>query len=224
MPVVISGTTELPAQRAFSTLKSEAARFVLMPTDTTADSIAGDGINDGIRRLNTRPWEWAIQFQEITLTASQDQYEVAARFLAPRSTELLDASGNVMESNLAYYDAKTFVNDFYDRRMSGDPMAYTVYARHETGTITLDRPCSSGFVSRFPKLRLWYYQRLPYLSGASDVLDAPSEVESYVLWHAKHYLATIYDVSKAGVAKTEREETWMHMVRQNLRLNLTDWR
>jgi hypothetical protein len=220
---VVGSSSPTPAVRAFSDLKNEVARYVKAPNDTDALAAAGSCINNAIRRLNTRAWQWSLTYQDITLAASDASYSLAAAFKAPRHAELLDSSGNA-KMRLDWALPKNFLEQFEDRSTNGDPHAYTVLNFQDAGELLLSAPPSSSFVSAYPTLRLWYFPRLQVLAGDSDVMDeCPSEVELFVTWYAKAEMAATYDPGLASYAAGEWRSAWQALVRDDVVFGTTDW-
>lgn len=222
MPVVTGGSSQTPAPRAFSTLKTDVARYVLLPNDTDALTVAADAINDAIHRLNTEIWQWNMTYQDISLSADTAEYSLSAAFKAPRHAHFLDVSGNYRAS-LDYWGPKSFDLEFPSITASGDPQGYTVYNHLDTGNITLTPAPSSAFVASYPTLRMRYYARTQKLANAADVLAVPAEVEPFILWQAKAYMAATYDPSKIGYAQGQAEQLFRALKRDNVKSQTTDW-
>lgn len=223
MPVVVGSGNESPSQRGLAELSEEVAGYVLMPDSARARAVAAKGINGGIRRLNMRTWEWGKTYQDITLSAATADYDMASDFMAPRSTELLNGSGLTRDSGMTYMDPKSFVETFFDRTTSGTPCAYTVMNSHDTGQLTLDVPCSEAFVALYPTLRLRYYRRTAYLVSDSDILDAPSEVEEFIVWWGCAFVASRFDPSKQQWAIQNAMTAWNGLIRSEQRILTSDW-
>lgn len=194
----------------------------MAPNNSEALSVAVDGIVDSIRKLNTSIWQFNLTYQDITLAAGTKEYTLAAAFRAPRHCELLNAS-NVPVSRLHWQDPKTFNIGFEDRSASGDPNYYTVFNIHDTGYLDFDCPPTSGFVGSYPTARIRYYASLQYLTNDSDTIGGPSELEGYIVWHAKGYISSIYDPGKTQYAEIKANEMWGLLKRQNVKNQLTDW-
>lgn len=222
MPIVVGGWSPTPATRARSTLTTEVARYVLLPSDTTALSVAADGINDAIRKYNTTLWQSSLTYQDITLVASDATYSLSAPFNAPRAAELLDASGNAT-SVLSWYNPKSFGLYYPDRQGDGSPDAYTCFNADADGILDLNVPPSSTFITEYPTLRLRYYAKVAYLTADGHYFDGPSEVESFLCWHARAYVASIFDPPKVPYAEQKAAEFWNLLKRREVVEQLRDW-
>jgi hypothetical protein len=220
MPVVVSGVTNVPSNKAYSSLKNEVARYVLRPDDSEALNVAGDGLNDAIRRLNTETWYWALVKQDISLVNGTATYSLSDAFRAPRNASLLNAS-NQECVRLSWMDPKTFEAVYQDARSAvGSPESYTAYNNYSDGLVTL---YPTPDASSYPKVRIRYSQNLANFSGASDTLNAPSWVEGFIVSWAQAYMAAIYAPDKYDRAKRAAEEWWMHLRRTDQKQALTDW-
>ena len=215
-------TTQTPPNQIFSVLKTEVARYVKAPSSAEVLAVAGDGINDGVRRMNSRPWEFNLDSIELTLVGAQKEYDIEGDFKLPRHMELLNSS-NVAERRVAYVPLKHFLSVFGDRVGAGDPRAYTIINPRNHGQITFDRAPSTDYVARYPKARLWFYRYLGVLSNASDVLLVPNDVERCILWAAKEYVAELYGSdTQISVARRHFAETFTELKKQHRRDD-TDW-
>lgn len=226
MPVVVSGTSTSPGSRARADLAAEVARYVLRPNNPEALSVAADGLNDAIRRLNTTMWEWSWTTQDITstspATANTGDYTISGTFLAPRFLELRDGN-SVPNGKLDYFAPKTFYEMFAYRTTVGSPDAYTVRNADEDSLLTLNATASSVWTAAYPTMRLYYYQRVGYLTQDSSTLTGPSEVESFLVNHAKGYIAAIYDPSKVAYAEGKAEKFWKDLRSAEIKRQITDW-
>lgn len=223
MPIVVGSYTESPGQRSLSSLATEVARYVKMPNIPEALQVAKDGINEGIRRLNMVNWEWSLTYQDLTLVADTADYDLAARFRASRMMELLDANGKTLTAPLSFLTPREFSLCYPNRTQSGSPGAYTAFAVHESGQISFSCPLSAGFVSQYPTARLWYYQRVAYLTSDSDVVDAPSEVESFLVYIGKAEVASVFDEAKERSARANAEDVWRKLRAAHQDHLVSDW-
>jgi hypothetical protein len=215
-------TTQTPPNQTFSTLKTEVARYVKAPSSTEVTGVAGDGINDAIRRLNSRVWEFNLDSVEITWVADQKEYDIEGDLKLPRHMELLNSS-NVAERRLAFIPLKHFISVFRDRTGASDPRAYTIINPRNHGQITLDRAPSASWISIYPKARLWFYRYINVLSADGDVLLVPNDVERVILWGAKEYIAEMYgNIQQVEVARRHFHESFEELKKQHRRDD-TDW-
>ncbi len=211
-----------------ASLYNEVLSFIGAPDDADATAIAILGLNDAIRRLDSRDWWWTLMVTDVTLTADLVTYALSSDFKAPRHMELLDGN-NLINGQIPYMDPKSF-----DRELSGwgtygaaagDPCLYTVFNSHESDQddIRFDVAPSAGFVSNHPKARLRYFRRTARLSTGGDVLDCPSEVESFVAWHAKMFVASNYQPDKVRLAIEQADRVWRMMLQDEMRIQSRDW-
>ena len=215
--------TQSPAVTQFSVLYGQVQSYVMSPSDTSAATLAKRWINDAIRKLNQRNWSWSLAAATITFTAGEGgrEYALQTNYKAPRSFELLDSSSRIV-GNLAYRPPRTFDEEFPDRA-STDPSAYTVFNVLDNGYLTLSGPPSSGWVTAYPTGRLRYYKRIALLSGDTDLIVAPTEVEPFVLWRACADAAAFFVPSKVAYADQRANEEWRALVKADVKNELTDW-
>ena len=223
MAVVVSGSfSPSPAARACSDLKADVASYVNATNSSRALAKAEDCIRAAVARLNTRKWAWSLVYQDITLVADDADYDLAAPFNYPRKAELLNASGKAL-AYLSYRDPQTFTRENSDRTTSGTPMAYTIDNPHEYGQIVLDVAPGSGFVTTYPTLRLWYFQKVAPCGGSTTSLDVPFEVAEWVAWQAKSLMAGHHDPQKVSMARSEAGAMWSDLLRQQVNYETSDW-
>src|SRR5437667_2630935 len=84
-----------PGTSPLNTLLLGIERYVMAPDDPEAADLALEGINDGIKRVNTKRWCWSRTSDDITLT-SATEYDLQSNFKSERSASVLDASDNVI--------------------------------------------------------------------------------------------------------------------------------
>jgi hypothetical protein len=215
-------TSQTPANQLFSAMKTEVARFVKSPNSTEVKGVAGDGINDAVRRLNSRIWEWNFTSEEISLVADQKEYDVHDTIKLPRHLEFLNSS-DVAQGRILYMPPKEFLIRFPDRTGSGEPRFYTILNPRNYGQMTFNQAPSASWVAKYPKVRHWYYRYLQTLSGDSDTLAVPNDVERVVLWSAKQYVAELYgNAQQISIATMRYAEGWSEMKKQHRRDD-TDW-
>src|SRR3990172_4815255 len=215
MPEATTGTfTQAPAAIAFSTLYARVQNYVLAPSDTDVATIAKEGINEAISRLNTRRWNWARHHADITLVAGTQEYALSATFKGPRAAELLDSTGEVV-SRLEFLDPKELDYLYPDRHSQGYPSHYTIFNEFANGMLTLSATPSSGFVTQYPKVRVRFFRRIPYLSADADLFYGPTEAETYLVWYARANVAAHWALDKIGFAEKRAEELWTLLVRDD---------
>lgn len=215
-------TSQTPANTLFSALKTEVARFVKAPNSAEVLGVAGDGINDGVRRLNSRIWEWNFTSEEISFVADQKEYDVDDTVKLPRHVEYLNTS-DVAQGRILYMPVKQFLLSFPDRTGSGEPRFYTVLNPRNYGQMTFNQAPSASWLAKYPKARHWFYRYTQTLSTATDTLAVPNDVERVIVWAAKQYVAELYGSSdQVAIATRNYKEAWNEMKKQHRRDD-TDW-
>lgn len=213
---------QTPATRSFSRLQKEVAFYVAAPDDPEALELAGLGINDAVRQLNMRNWTWALDYDDLYTVAGTGDYPLSSGFRAPRHMELLDTNG-LPSSSLAWYDPKTFMSKFASRTDTGDPCAYTVVNAADLGSFTLNCAPSAAWVDKYPVCRLRYYRRMEFLVLPTDTITAPSDVESFVTWHAKMTVAASMSPDRVGLAESQARRAWQMLLRDEMESQVSDW-
>lgn len=192
------------------------------PNSAEVLGVAGDGINDGVRRLNVRIWEFNFTSEEITFVADQKEYDVAATLKLPRHLEIMN-SADVAQGRILYMPPKEFLIRFPDRSSSGEPRFYTVLNPRNYGQMTFNQAPTASWIVTYPKARHWFYRYIQTLATASDVLAVPNDVERVVLWAAKQYVAELYgNANQIAIATARYEQAWTEMKKQHRRDD-TDW-
>ena len=204
-----------PGFETLSFICKMAAGYVLMPDDDEANEIAQAGVRRAIDKLNTRRWNWALTYQDITFTAGTREYTLDTSFKAPRRLMILDTSSNE-SSRLSYLPWTTFINDILPvNSTQGTPSLYSVANANDTGTLTLEVIPSTAWVAAYPTGRLWYYRRVQYPTQASSVIAAPSEVVPYVQEFSSGFVADRYAPEKASPAYVRAAAHWREIVKDD---------
>ena len=213
---------QTPGTRDRSKLCNDVMRYVKLPDDPEAKAVAVDGINEAILTLNTRLWHWAVQTQDIALVADDGDYTLNASFKAPFHATFLDSNDKEV-ARVHWEDPKTFQRFFYDRTSSGAPNRYTVINAHKNGLVYLSKAPDSGHVATYPKLRIVYYKRIATLTDDAARLDAPSEVETFLTWSAKGYVASVYDPKMIHHAERKAASALRDLIRDDNESGHSDW-
>lgn len=222
MTIVAGSTSATPGLRSCAQLVAEALSLVRAPDSPAAQTIAKQGLNNGVLALNMRTWKWSLTSQDITVAVDTSDYTFSAAFKAPFSMELLDSSDD-SKAKLNWEAPQEFNVIFPYRKTPGFPSHYTVFSR-DTSQLTLSAPPSQGFLDLYPTMRLRYYQRLQKLvSNGSVLTGAPSEVELYIVAHAEWHLAKRFDPNRVEVAKRYVNELWTRLARDDQEVLYTDW-
>lgn len=214
--------TQSPTSTLASVLWARAQNYILGPQDPSVQTIAQEGVNEGIYKLNARKWNWARFSQPITLAANVQEYALNASFKASRACETLNSAGEV-NGQLPWIDPKNFDDMFYDRSSPTNPIAYTIFNVFDNGKLTLSYNPPAGFVATYPTLRVRYWRRTPILNTGTDVFTGPSEFEPFLVWTARATLASIWAPSKYAVAKRSADELWGLLRRDDVLLETGDW-
>ena len=185
--------------RPLSSLRTEIARYVGKVDDDEALDLASSGIKSACGKLNRFVWKWALQFQDITFTADACEYPLDSFVKEPRRLMALDSSGHEV-FRLGFKDFASFLEEHQNTQTQGDPCVYSIANIHKFGTLSLDVRPSTAWASKYPTGRLWYYRRIEPPNAPAEPADVPSEVEDFILWHAKALIASTYDKSKVDTA------------------------
>jgi hypothetical protein len=223
MPEAVSGTfTQSPAATAFSTLYARVRNYVMGPDDAEVTTIAKEGINEAIARLNTRVWTWTRVHKDITLVAGTQEYALESNCKSPRSMQVLDTAGEV-RGTLGFLDPKELDRLYGDRAAQGQPEHYTINNMFDNGKVTLSTTPTSSYVAVYSKLRFRYFKRLAYLSADADLFSGPTEVEPFLVWHGRALVASHWAPEKLAYADARAEKHWQELVRDDRLQELRDW-
>jgi hypothetical protein len=222
--------TPSPAPRAFSVLYGIASKYVHAPSDTEIVTLSKEGLNSGLYRINgwLPPWFWTRTYSDVTLATNAYEYAAPNDLGEIRRGELLNSGGKTL-ARLDFIPNQTFELHFPNRSGSGSLSAFTVNSAYNqatnAGKFTMDQTPNAAFIAQFPTLRVWYNRRLALYSADADTLTtlggAPSEVEEFLLWTAREYLASILSPdAQLAFASRKAEFWWTHLVNAD-RLNDT---
>ena len=208
--------------KTFAQIKSEVARYVMAPDSERVRDVAGDGIVDAVRRINSREWEQLLTPVEIALEENVREYKVPGNFKAPRTLQLL-LLDRKPTGYLQYMDPKTFQLNFANVSPVGQPTHYTAHNANYSLVLTLNRKPSLDWVVSTPYMNLWYYRRLELPRYDSDVLTYPPEWESFVAWWGKAYIASVYDPSRHVPSMQMAQGIWQELIIGDKRVQEHDW-
>ena len=210
-----------PGAATFGEIQKGVAGYVLMPTDPEVIDCAGQGIKRAIDRLNTRNWNWALGYDDITFVEGQYDYTLNSGFKSARNFEIWNPSSESV-FRLAYKPWKTFVVEHPSLASQGDPCFYSVMNSNDFGLVTLNAAPSTGWIASYPMGRLLYYRRVQYPSATGTSLGVPSEVVAYIQAAAEGYTADRFAVGKARAAYERALEVLRELVKDDNDVQ-TDW-
>jgi hypothetical protein len=210
-----------PGASTFGEIQKGVAGYVLMPTDPEVIDCAGQGIKRAIDRLNTRNWNWALAYEDITFVAGQYDYSLNSSFKAARNFEVWNTS-NLSVFRLAFKPWKTFVLEHANVAAQGEPCFYSVLNSNSTGLVTLNAAPSSGWIALYPTGRILFYRRIQYPSATGTSLDVPSEVVAFIQAAAEGYTADRFAVAKSKAAYDRAFEVLRELVKDDNDVQ-TDW-
>lgn len=194
-PTVISTGVAASDRRTFGQMKNELA-LSHDPDDTKVLAMAGEAINQAIRRMNRFNWPWEVVSQEITLAAATDLYALDQPFKAPLAAYFLDASGGRRDRRLGYMPYDSFVNLSSNKSDAGTEGAtiYTVPNAFEAGQVMIyPRPNGTDYI------QLIYYRRTPTGKRDSDPMEFHAEAEGvYYAWAEYFLIRKLGGADQAG--------------------------
>ncbi len=209
-----------PAIDNLATLSKQIAGYAGMPDDTEALETAAAGLRRAVDRLNTRKWNWSLNYEDVIFIADQGEYDLPSQMKAPRKLVLIDTDG--LEVGILNYLPWP---EFVDRLVgcaTTDPTHYSMSNTHEFGLVTLNGTPTADWIAKYPSCRIWYYRRLGYAVDPEDVLECPSEVALFVQAWAEGFTADRYAQQKAGPAYQRAMDAWREIVKDD-NDTMTDW-
>ena len=216
-----TSTYNTPRARTFSELKRDVASYVMMPDQGEALVAAGVGLNNAIRKLNARVWKWSITYTDITLEVGTYDYTLPNDFKDVYAMSFWDSDGNPSR-HLGYMQAKEFEQTFPASAVGTPTFATVINAKNSLLLSFNDAP-SSDFISSLPTVRVRYYKRLTTLASDSDRPDVYGEVENFLTWSAKSYVASVYDPQKTKYAQIETAMALQDLVADDNETGYRDW-
>jgi hypothetical protein len=212
MAIGLSGSfKQLPARRDTSELLLDCLLFIKQPSDPDSNRVALAAVGSGVRHLNTRPWRWALSYDDLTTVLSTYDYDAPRDVNQPFNIERLN-SDNKPDGRIWYKNPKQFFMEHSRSTQDGTPSVYTIHGYHANGLITLDTAPNQSFVTNHPTLRFWYLRSVLPPATDSERIDVPASVEHFIEWYAKWQLAAIYDPSKASIAERHWRSIWQEIV------------
>ena len=219
----MSAFTPTPVAETVAMLQKQIAGYVLMPTNPEVLETALAGMRRGIDRLNTRNWNWALDYDDLDFAVDQYDYELTSWFKAPRSFEVWDTNGESV-FKLGYKPWKTFLDQHQNLSLAVDPCVYSCSNPSAFGSVSLDAKPSAAWVSQYPQGRIWYYRRMQYPTGAAlnQALDVPSPATLFVQAYAEGYVAERHAIDKATLAYARATQQFKDLVKDDNDVQ-TDW-
>lgn len=186
-------------------------QYVGAPDDLERLDDATFYINNGIDAIiNSRNWKLELRGEtDLTLVADDLSYALPTDFRRPRHAHFLDPSGN-RRAVCRHLQEKVLETENAWQSSSGDPCYYRI--DYQNRLLLLDTKPSSGFVSQYPTLRLWYHVRHEHLSGTNDCLVTPNEFAQAILWYARWEMALAVNQDQAKIVLAERQ--WQRLLSQ----------
>ena len=216
--------TQSPASTSLSGLIAKVANYVLAPSDSDVSAIATDSINDSIRQLNTRNWAWMRKWSDITLAANVQEFPLPTDFKNIRRLEILDNSATAkVVGSLGYIDPQSFSEIYLDRSTVGSPERYTVNNEFASGVLTMNCSVSPDFFAAYPKIRLRYWSRSPYMINGTSTFSGPTEAESFIVWDARATVASHWSPNKVAYAASRSEKIWKQLLIEDVKRDLAGW-
>ena len=210
-----------PIADTYQSIQKAAAGYVLMPTDDEVLDVAGVGIRRAIDKMNSRTWNWALVYNDITFVAGTQEYQLQTQFKQPRNFALRNTSGADV-NRISFKPWGIFLKEC-QWGFVGQPNFYSVTNANLYGVLRLDLSPNSSFTSIYPTGRLWYYRRVSYPGGDSTSLDVPSEAVRFIQAQAEGYVADRYAVAKAASAYARAEQAYRDIVRDDCHGQQADW-
>jgi hypothetical protein len=213
-----------PAARAFSVLYDEALSAVGAPNVAEAKTVAKNGINNGIRRMNQRVWRsFGLKSEDITLVASTQEYALTDTSLKdPLHAELLNSS-DAASGRLTYLAPKVFEQSFPYQDTEGWPRHYTIMNFVNDNKVRLSAKPQSSFVTTYPKVKLRFFGRLDVLSNDADLHGGNSDIEHFLVLNGELQLVRRYDPSRAGQVAQLVELEWRNLIKDDNSHGTRDW-
>lgn len=213
-----------PAVRAFSVLYDEALSAVGAPNVAEAKTVAKNGINNGIRRMNQRVWRaFSIKSEDVTLVASTQEYALTDTSLKdPLHAELLDSSDQAT-GRLTYLAPKVFEQSFPFQNTLGWPRHYTIMNFVNDNKIRLSSKPQASFVSTYPKVKIRFYGRLDVLSADGDTHGGSSDIEHFLVLNGELQLVRRYDPQRAPQVAQLVEMEWRNLIKDDAKHGTRDW-
>lgn len=186
--VVVSGTWEAAQPSSTAKLKSKVAKLYGLEGDADAEQTALDALDDSVKELNTSLYDFMLITQTgITLTAGEDEYELASNFFKEKNAFLVESDGT-QRNTLVYLDYSAYRRLWGDLSTSkSEPQVYSALNTQADGKIYL-APTPSDTVASSFTLSISYYRRIP-LPSAVGTLNVPQELESVLLYGAYKRMA-----------------------------------
>ncbi len=136
---------------------------------------AGKSLDTAVRRYNDTLWKFNVVEQDVTLSASTDEYDLAIPFRAPMRAYLLDASSN-RRGAVPYVDYTewAFIAASDGSGTGTTPKHYTIRNSHREAKVIYT---PLGATLKYPTVHHIYYTNVRLGPGQGDRLNVPDDVE-----------------------------------------------
>ena len=205
----IVGTVAAPSdRRTFAEFKAELTR-PFNDSDEVTLKLAGDCLNQAIRKLNRKLWSWEVYTADnISVTSGTETYALPQPFKKPLSAYFLESGRE--HKRLLHVPLETLYGE-YDLKHDAEPTCYTLKNVFETGQITLWPRPSSAYT-----LRVHYYRRTPILRNDTEPAEFPPEAEGALLAEAMYQMMRRIPgqgmLGRMPVSKRDAEQAWSELV------------
>jgi len=199
MTIGVTAAAAQPGARSVSAMVAKVIGYVSgLQTDPDVQKIALDGLNDAIDKINSVTWLEALRgSQTLNQSTSTTDHLLNTDFKKPIHMERLNASGNP-DGRYDYTSFKEFMRKYPVATAPADPTAYTIlYDATRVARFNFTPP--AGFVALYPKAVL-YYDRWVLHGTFAGAIDLPGDFASFIEWHAKGFIASDRDPSRANLA------------------------
>lgn len=163
-------------------LVAKVARLYGLAEDADAKALALDFLDDAVKELNTRLFEFNVVSQTgIAMTANQSYVQLAVPFFKEKMAFLVKVSDSKPSYPLRFIDWPAFQRLYGNPSEASDvPAVYSIRNMQEEGRVYL-APTPASSVATDYTLTLEYYRRIP-LPSEQDQLTVFQEAENAIVF------------------------------------------
>ncbi len=214
MTHVPPSTVIVPGLQTLAKMQESILSWVPVNPDDENRSDARDALNDGIDLMNSRQLKRVRGVATITLVVSTASYDLPSDFKAPINCIQLNSDGN-RDGKLGFVASAEMEERYQYASSESSPCAYTVYDDAAVRELTLNYTPTSGYVTRYPQLRLTYSRRIPHMVNPTDVVQVVPEWNSWLKWQARATMASSRDPKRYQIAAREAAFRWDNLLTED---------
>ncbi len=214
-----------PAGPSVGEMARQAATLVGLPDHPEALEEAKQGINRGIRELNTRVWSFTRKTNKFTLFANIKTYPLPQDWKRSYGGMYLDEFEKDVSrcKYIAPDELRYFTIDRTTAVGTKLPRVFTVMNPLAKLELEFSVPIPQGDIARTPFFKHYYFSNIPLAVNDTQLMFLPSAAENYLIAASEYFLARKHQPAKAELARSEQDRSFRNLLRDDEATHNEDW-